>query len=75
MFALVYKQFVCAKRLEKQKTKAKPHGVVYSLWYVIKYIPGGVVYKGVNAPCITVLYLALKFHKALLSLHKALFTP
>ena len=36
---------------------------------------GGVVYKGVNAPCITVLYLALKFHKALLSFHKALFTP
>ena len=34
VFSLVYKSFVCAKCLEKQKTKAKPHGVVYSLWYV-----------------------------------------
>ena len=53
---------------QKQKTETQPHGVVL-------HNPSGVVYKGVNATCITVLYLALKFHKALSSLDKAPFTP
>ena len=58
---------------KKQKTKTAAWSCLQSL--VCQHFPGGVVYKGVNAPYITVLYLALKFHKALLSLHKALFPP
>ena len=69
MFSLIYKWFIHVKCLRKLKYSRMELFTVSGMLH----IPDGVDYKGVNAE--TVLYLALKFHKALLSLHKVLFTP